>query len=130
MDGARLTLEEGEEEGGDSLLSAVVRETSRELLAIKRIDKRETIYSSFRFFVHSSILCGEHYSGRSLSRKRKPQNLRTDVNYLTTWDEKLLRNTRLLTQPTKICIAKAGTTLTANKVGTIHGKTIVNGEEI
>lgn len=47
-----------------------------------------------------------------------------------TKDEKLLRNTKLLTQPTKIRIAKAGTTLTANKVGTICGKTIVNGKEI
>lgn len=47
-----------------------------------------------------------------------------------TKDEKLLRNIKILTRPTKIRIAKAGTTLMANKVGIIYGKTIVNGKEI
>jgi len=41
-----------------------------------------------------------------------------------------LRNVKLLSKPIKICIAKAGITLTASKVGTIFCITIINGKEI
>jgi len=47
-----------------------------------------------------------------------------------TKDENNLRNVKLLSKPIKICIAKAGTTLIANKVGTIFCTTMVNGKEI
>jgi len=48
--------------------------------------------------------------------------------YLTK-NENHLRNVKLLSKSIKICIAKAGITLTASKVGTISCTTIGNGKE-